>query len=176
MSPELKLNPSLEKIIEPYLNSDSSEVFYYNSTLEKKISQLAELLPSLSESEINQAEGWIQRLKHQIQTNLHYVQKQRTQDAKFSVIFCALTNNAPGLRYLLRVGEDSNQMENGKAAIHIAASRSFAEITKTLCSCPALDIHAKTLRGKKAIDLVSDQGIESLIRKKMCIKRVSTKY
>lgn len=155
---------SLNEIIRPYLLPDEGSDFpFYNSELQAKIEQIQTLITGMDGEEEELAAIWVRKLKNHILTNNHFVSYQKEKNPKFSIHFCALTNDAAGLKFLLRTGASPNELKNGKAPIHIAASRAFAEIAKVLKQCPYLDLDIRTLSGKTAIQLTKNLEIQSIL-------------
>lgn len=160
---ETSTNTILNAIVKPYISCDE-ELPLYNSTLETNIKKVKELIPTLEDGDEKLAEAWIIKLQNRIQTNNHYVSHQSSQNSNFSVYFCAITRDLPGLRFLLRTGANPNEMKNGKAPIHIAAVKEFVEMAKILKQSPQFDSEITTRSGKTAMQLTTNKEMLQVLQ------------
>lgn len=158
------VSATLTDIVKPYqLHECDEELPYYNDTLAAQIAKIEAFIATATVEEGALAAHWAGKLQHQIATNNHYVAHQKSLNDNFSVYFCAATNDVAGMRYLLRTGANPNDMQNGKAAIHIAAAKGLLEMAKLLKQSPALNLQLKTRSGKTALQLAASAEMQRIL-------------
>lgn len=144
------------------LKGNDDEPSYYNSNLKSTIEKIREVVandPRWS----NEGEILITKLQHEINTNNFYVKKRKTGEPGFSLISCVYAKDLIGLKYLLRVGENPNQISHGKAPIHVAAMYNLKNHIEVLKQHPDIKLSLQTSNGKLAKDLTSDDEIKILL-------------
>lgn len=157
------INP-VQEIMNSLASGD--ELTFYNATLQDTIEKIEKIKQENLEQNLNlEADNAIRKLLHRIETNNHIVFQKKAENPSLSIFFCAETNDSISLKFLLRTGENPNEVQRGKAAIHIAAARGHKSLIPLLKACPATDLNLLTSKGKSAWDLAANQEIHDLLGK-----------